>query len=98
IGDHRPGGQRGGGADGRPVPAPRRRYRPGDRARARPRVSGNRVSDAPLVIRGGTVVDATGSRRADVAVQSGRVAAVEPSVEAGPRGEGGRAAGGGGGP
>jgi dihydroorotase len=35
-----------------------------------------------MVIRGGTVVDATGSRRADVAIGSdGRVAAVEPSIE-----------------
>jgi dihydroorotase len=37
-----------------------------------------------LVIRGGTVVDAGGSRQADVAVQGGTITAVEPTVEAGP--------------
>ena len=36
-----------------------------------------------LVIRGGTVVTATGSRRADVAVHGGRIDAVEPDL-AGP--------------
>ena len=36
-----------------------------------------------MVIRGGTVVDATGSRMADVAVQDGHITAVEPSIEAG---------------
>lgn len=35
-----------------------------------------------LVVRGGTVVSATGSRRADVAVTGGRVAAVEPAIPA----------------
>jgi len=40
------------------------------------------VADGVLVIRGGTVVDATGSRRADVAVRNGIVTAVEPSIEA----------------
>ncbi|GAC1312158.1 MAG: dihydroorotase [Acidimicrobiales bacterium] len=37
-----------------------------------------------IVIRGGLVVDASGSRRADVAVQRGVVTAVEPSITAGP--------------
>lgn len=36
---------------------------------------------APLLIRGGTVVDETGARRADVAVEDGRVAAVAPELE-----------------
>jgi dihydroorotase len=36
-----------------------------------------------LLLQGGTVVDSTGSRRADVAVNDGRVAAVEPEIEAG---------------
>jgi dihydroorotase len=40
------------------------------------------VTDPPLVIRGGTVVDPTGSRQADVAVRGGVVTAVEPTVEA----------------
>ncbi len=33
-----------------------------------------------LVVRGGTVVTATGSRRADVAVEGGRITAVEPDL------------------
>jgi dihydroorotase len=36
-----------------------------------------------LVIRGGTVVDQHGSRRADVSVRAGVIEAVEPTVEAG---------------
>jgi dihydropyrimidinase len=36
-----------------------------------------------LVIRGGTVVGATGSRQADVAVEAGRIAAIEPDLGAG---------------
>ena len=35
---------------------------------------------ADLVVRGGTVVTATGSRRADVAVEGGRIAAIEPDL------------------
>jgi dihydroorotase len=35
-----------------------------------------------LLLKGGTVVDATGSRRADVLVEDGLVAAVAPSIEA----------------
>jgi dihydroorotase len=35
-----------------------------------------------LAIRGGTVVDATGERRADVLVEDGRIAAVVPAAEA----------------
>ncbi|MGZ8438871.1 MAG: dihydropyrimidinase [Candidatus Limnocylindrales bacterium] len=35
---------------------------------------------AGLLIRGGTVVTATGSRRADVAVEGGRIAAIEPDL------------------
>src|ERR1700681_165431 len=38
-----------------------------------------------VVIRGGTVVDATGTRRADVVVEAGRVVAVEPGAAV-PRG------------
>jgi dihydropyrimidinase len=34
-----------------------------------------------LLVRGGTVVTATGSRRADVVVRSGRIEAVEPALE-----------------
>jgi dihydropyrimidinase len=34
-----------------------------------------------LVVRGGTVVTATGSRRADVAIQGGRIAAIEPDLQ-----------------
>src|SRR3954449_4554096 len=33
-----------------------------------------------LVIRGGTVVTATGSRRADIAVAGGRIVAIEPDL------------------
>ncbi|MDO9495009.1 MAG: dihydropyrimidinase [Nocardioides sp.] len=33
-----------------------------------------------LVVRGGTVVDATGTRRADVLVREGRIVAVEPGI------------------
>ena len=36
-----------------------------------------------LVLRGGTVVDASGSRRADVAIEDGRVAAVGPDLDGG---------------
>ncbi|HET6967864.1 MAG TPA: dihydropyrimidinase [Ornithinibacter sp.] len=36
-----------------------------------------------LLLRGGTVVDAAGTRRADVLVRGGRVAAVEPVLETG---------------
>lgn len=39
------------------------------------------MADTTLVLRGGRVIDATGERRADVLVQDGRVAAVEPSIE-----------------
>ena len=35
------------------------------------------------MIRGGTVVDATGTRRADVAVSGGRIVAVAPGLDAG---------------
>ncbi|MFN8194351.1 MAG: dihydropyrimidinase [Nocardioidaceae bacterium] len=35
-----------------------------------------------LVVRGGTVVEPSGARRADVLVRGGRVAAVEPAIEA----------------
>lgn len=41
------------------------------------------MAEDALVIRGGTVVDATGERRADVAVRSGRITAVEPGIDAG---------------
>ena len=34
-----------------------------------------------LVVRGGTVVTATGSRRADVAIQGGRIAAIEADLQ-----------------
>ncbi|HEY6013805.1 MAG TPA: dihydropyrimidinase [Candidatus Limnocylindrales bacterium] len=34
-----------------------------------------------LVVRGGTVVTATGSRRADVAIRGGRIAAIEPDLQ-----------------
>jgi dihydropyrimidinase len=34
-----------------------------------------------LVVRGGTVVDPTGTRRADVLVRDGRIVAVEPEIE-----------------
>ncbi len=37
---------------------------------------------ADLVVRGGTVVTATGSRRADLAVEGGRVSAIEPDLAA----------------
>ena len=37
---------------------------------------------AHLLVRGGTVVTATGSRRADVAVEGGRIAAIEPDLAA----------------
>jgi dihydroorotase len=36
----------------------------------------------PLIIRGGTIVDATGSRRADVAISGGRVVAVGEHIDA----------------
>ena len=36
-----------------------------------------------LLLQGGTVVDATGSRRADVAIRDGQIVAVEPEIEAG---------------
>src|SRR5258708_27892737 len=39
--------------------------------------------DRAWVIRGGTVVDERGSRRADVAVRAGVITAVEPDIEAG---------------
>jgi dihydroorotase len=39
------------------------------------------VPDAVLLIRGGTVVDATGSRRADVLVRDGDVAAVAEAID-----------------
>jgi dihydroorotase len=39
------------------------------------------MSEAVLVIRGGTVLDQTGRRRADVAVAGGSVAAVEASID-----------------
>ena len=38
-----------------------------------------------LVVRGGTVVDATGTRTADVGVRQGLVVAVEAGLDAGPR-------------
>ena len=38
-----------------------------------------RTSDA-LLVRGGTVVEATGSRRADVLVGDGRIVAVGPEL------------------
>lgn len=34
-----------------------------------------------LVIRGGTVVSATGSRQADIAIEGGRIAALEPNLD-----------------
>ena len=37
-----------------------------------------------VVIRGGRVIDVTGSRQADVAMQGGMITAVEPSISAGP--------------
>ncbi|GAC1594895.1 MAG: dihydroorotase [Acidimicrobiales bacterium] len=42
------------------------------------------MTPTALVIRGGTIVDQTGSRRADVAVRNGVITAVETSVDAGP--------------
>ena len=42
-------------------------------------------TQADLLVRGGTIVDETGERRADVLVSEGRVVAVEPSIEP-PRG------------
>lgn len=36
-----------------------------------------------LLIRGGTAIDATGTRRADVAIQDGMIAAVGPTIEPG---------------
>jgi len=41
------------------------------------------VAERTLVIRGGTVVDVTGSRRADVAIRAGLITAVDPAIEAG---------------
>ena len=35
---------------------------------------------AGLLVRGGTVVTAAGSRRADIAVEGGRIAAIEPDL------------------
>ena len=43
------------------------------------------MADRTLVIRGGTVVDSTGSRRADIVVENGTVARVGPSIDS-PRG------------
>ena len=42
------------------------------------------VPDSAVAVRGGTVVDATGSRRADVLVGEGRVIAVVPTSGSGP--------------
>ena len=36
-----------------------------------------------LLLQGGTLVDASGSRRADVAVRDGQIAAIEPEIDAG---------------
>jgi dihydroorotase len=41
----------------------------------------HRMPEPTLVIQGGTVVDATGSRRADVVIRDGRIIAVESSVD-----------------
>ncbi len=41
------------------------------------------MTTSPLVIQGGTVVDAGGQRRADVAVRGGVITAVEPGIDAG---------------
>ena len=46
------------------------------------RTDGAAPSDLTVVISGGTVVDETGERRADVLVSGGRVAAVEPGIDA----------------
>ena len=45
-----------------------------------------------LVVRGGTVVTDTASTRVDVGVDGGRIAALAPSLPAGRRGPGERAA------
>src|SRR6202022_2992408 len=47
------------------------------------RSQGGVMSDAPLVIRGGMVVDATGTRRVDVGVHGGLVTALAPEIDAG---------------
>ncbi len=70
LGRRRPGAQRGGRPHGGAV-------RP---ARLRPRPPRRPMKS--LAIRGGTVVDATGERRADVLVEDGRIAAVVPAAEA----------------
>ena len=44
---------------------------------------GSWVAERAIVIRGGTVVDGSGSRVADVAVNDGLITAVEPTIEAG---------------
>ncbi|MFL5685995.1 MAG: dihydropyrimidinase [Chloroflexota bacterium] len=49
-------------------------WRPADQDRR-----GRRLTE--LVVRGGTVVTARGSRRADVAVDAGRIAAIEPALD-----------------
>jgi dihydroorotase len=41
------------------------------------------VSEPAIVIRGGTVLDGTGTRRADVAIQGGLITAVEPTIDVG---------------
>jgi len=58
---------------------------PGPDARGQHHVAGGRAPDpgrgmTDLVIRGGTVVTAGGSRFADVAIEGGRIAAVEPDL------------------
>jgi dihydroorotase len=45
---------------------------------------GSRTDRPPLVIRGGTVVDQHGERRADVLVEQGRVASVDEGIDAPP--------------
>ena len=62
-----------GGAAARGRPAVPLGRRPGDRDH-------RALTVADLVVRGGTVVTATGSRVADVAVEGGRITAIEPDL------------------